>query len=202
MKEAEVLQQLLAECLRESADSCTVQTLLREFPTIQTLMNATEPDMMQIKGIGQAKARRLSAILKFVQFAQKPSGKKVIIRGSQDIYTLIRHDLEYLTVEQFQVIGLNTRNHVIVRHTVSVGTLNASIVHPRETFKLLIRRACASAILVHNHPSGDPEPSTEDIQLTKRLVEAGKIIDIPVLDHVIVGQGRYVSLKEQGYLLG
>lgn len=98
------------------------------------------------------------------------------------------------------VIGLNTKNHVIARHIVSVGTLNAILVHPREIFKFLIQRACASTIFVHNHPSGDPEPSHEDITLTQKMVEAGRIIDIPVLDHVIVGQGRFVSLKEQEYL--
>lgn len=195
------LEAILAECLRESANSYTVQAVLREFPTMQALMNATETDMMQITGIGKATARRLSAMLDFARYAQtNPICDRVIIRNAQDIYALVRGELEYLTVEQFIVIGLNTKNHVIVRHTASVGTLNASLVHPRETFKLLIRRACASAILVHNHPSGDPEPSKEDIQLTKHLVEAGKIIDIPVLDHVIVGQGRYVSLKESGVI--
>ncbi len=201
MNEAHTLQRILAECLRESTDSYTIQALLREFPTMQALMNATEPDMLQIKGIGRAKARQLSAILNFVRFVQmNPVDNRIIIRSAQDIYALVRRELEYLTFEQFLVIGLNTKNHVIVRHTVSVGTLNASIVHPRETFKLLIRRACASTILVHNHPSGDPEPSKEDIQLTKRLIEAGRIIDIPVLDHVIVGQGRYASLKEEGII--
>lgn len=195
------LEAILAECLRESANSYTVQAVLREFPTMQALMNATETDMLQITGIGKAKVRRLSAMLNFARYAQaNPIYDRVIIRSAQDIYALVRGELEYLTVEQFLVIGLSTKNHVIARHTVSVGTLNASLVHPRETFKILIRRACASAILVHNHPSGDPEPSKEDIQLTKRLVEAGKIIDIPVLDHVIVGQGRYVSLKESGVI--
>ena len=199
MKETHALQRILAECLREAADSYTIQTLLREFPTMQSLMNATEPDMMEIRGIGKAKAKRLSAILNFVRYAQeKPHGGRIIIRSAQDIYDLVRSELEYLTVEQFMVIGLNTKNHVMVQHTISVGTLNASLVHPRETFNLLIRRACASVILVHNHPSGDPEPSAEDIQLTKRLVEVSRIIDIPVLDHVIIGQGRYVSLKGRG----
>ena len=199
MKEGHDLQRILAECLRESANSYTIQTLLREFPTMQALMNATEPDLIDIEGIAKGKAKRLSAILDFVRYTQdKPLGSRVIIRSAQDIYNLVRHDLEYITVEQFLVIGLNTKNHVTVQHMVSMGTLNASLVHPREAFKLLIRRSCASTILVHNHPSGDPEPSAEDIQMTKRLVEAGRIIDIPVLDHVIVGQGSYVSLKERG----
>lgn len=136
MNEAHTLRSILAECLRESTDSYTIQALLREFPTMQALMNATEPDMLQIKGIGKAKARQLSAILNFVRFVQtNPVDDRVIIRSPQDIYALVRRELEYLTFKQFLVIGLNTKNHVIVRHTVFVGTLNASIVHPRETFR-------------------------------------------------------------------
>jgi DNA repair protein RadC len=201
MSDTDSLDNLLADCLRESTNGYVIHALLQEFPTVQELMNASEEDMMVVKGIGTAKAKQLSAILRFVRYIQSnPSGNRVIIRTPNDIYNLVRGKLKYLTVEQFVVVGLSTKNHVIVQHTVSVGSLNASIVHPRETFKVLIRRICASAILVHNHPSGDPEPSSEDITLTKKLIEVGQIIDIPVLDHVIVGQERYVSLKEKGII--
>lgn len=201
MDHAETLKTMLANCLRESTDSYTIQAVIREFPTVRELMNATEEDMMLVKGVGIIKAKQLSAILRFARYVQdKPDGKRVIIRAPKDVYDLLRGTLEYLTVEQFVVLGMSTKNHVIVQHTVSIGSLNASIVHPRETFKMLIRRVCASAILVHNHPSGDPVPSEEDITLTKRLVEAGRILDIPVLDHVIIGLGRYVSLKEKGVI--
>ena len=128
------------------------------------------------------------------------ASKRIIIRSPKDVYELVRADMEFLEVEHFDVIGLSTKNHVIFKENISIGSLNASVVHPREAFKGLIRRSCASCILVHNHPSSDPSPSNEDILLTKQLVECGKIIGIEVLDHIIVGSdgGGYVSLKEQG----
>ncbi|MEG6586475.1 RadC family protein [Dendrosporobacter sp. 1207_IL3150] len=194
-------QYILAECLRETSEGYTIQALLKEFSSIQDLMNASEEDMKGIKGIGAVKAKQLSAILRFVRYVQSnPSNNRIVIRSPQDVYSFVRGELEYLTVEHFMVIGLNTKNHIVFEQTISVGSLNASIVHPRETFKLLIRKACASAVVVHNHPSGDPTPSQEDIDLTKKLVQAGTIIDIPILDHLIVGQGRYVSLKEKGII--
>lgn len=201
MSNTESLKNLLENCLRETTNGYTIHALLQEFPTMQELMNATEEEMMLVKGIGVVKAKQLSAILRFARYVQGDlNGNRTIIRTPRDIYDLVRGELEYLTVEKFIVMGMSTKNHIIIQHTVSVGSLNASIVHPRETFKMLIRRACASAILVHNHPSGDPAPSSEDITLTKKLVNVGQIIDIPVLDHVIVGQGRYISLKEKGII--
>lgn len=95
---------------------------------------------------------------------------------------------------------LNTKNQVLHRQTIFIGSLNASIVHPREVFKEAFRRSAASIICIHNHPSGDPAPSREDIEVTKRLVECGKIIGIDILDHLIIGDKKYVSLKEKGYL--
>lgn len=195
------LKTILAQCLREDVNSYPVNELLKEFPTMQELMNATEEEMKLIKGIGVVKAKQLSAILRFIRYAHgNPDCERPMISSPKDVYNIVRGELEYLTVEQFMVLGLSTKNHVNFRHTVSVGSLNASIVHPRETFRMLIRRSCAAAILVHNHPSGDPTPSIEDVSLTKKLVEAGQIINIPVLDHIIVGQARYVSLKEKGVI--
>ena len=196
------LQTLLAQCLREDVNGYKVAALLSEFPTIHELMNATEDDMKLIKGIGAAKAKQLASILAFARYAQgNPDGiNRMVISSPQDAYNLVRGDLEYLQVEQFRVLGLNTKNHVMFQHIVSSGTLNASLVHARETFRTLIRRACAATILIHNHPSGDPTPSKDDIVLTKSLFQSGEIIGIKVLDHIIVGQGRYISFKEKGLL--
>ena len=194
------LQTLLAQCLREDVNGYKVAALLAEFPTIHELMNASEDDMRMIKGIGAVKAKQLASILAFVRYAQgNPDGmNRLVISSPQDAYSLVKSDMEYLQVEQFRVLRLNTKNRVICQHIVSSGTLNASLVHARETFRTLIRRACAATILVHNHPSGDPTPSQDDIVLTKSLVQSGEIIGINVLDHIIVGQGRYMSFKEMG----
>lgn len=102
--------------------------------------------------------------------------------------------------ENFTCLYLNTKNQVIHRQTIFIGSLNTSIVHPREVFKEAFRRAAASIICLHNHPSGDPTPSREDIEVTKRLVECGQIIGIEVLDHIIIGDHKFVSLKEKGHI--
>ncbi|MBU5213574.1 DNA repair protein RadC [Bacillus oleronius] len=101
---------------------------------------------------------------------------------------------------KYTCIYLSTKNQVIHQQTIFIGSLNASIVHPREVFKEAFRRSAASIICIHNHPSGDPGPSREDIEVTKRLVECGKIIGIEILDHLIIGDKKFVSLKEKGYL--
>ena len=196
----EKMRDLLAGCLRESANGYVVDTLIENYPNIGELMNATEKEISSIKGIGIVKAKQLKSILEFVRKVNTPdASKRIIIRSPKDVYELVRADMEFLEVEHFDVIGLSTKNHVIFKENISIGSLNASIVHPREAFKGLIRRSCAACILVHNHPSSDPSPSNEDILLTKKLVECGSIIGIEVLDHVIVGAagGGYVSLKEQ-----
>ncbi len=194
------MRDLLAGCLRESANGYVVDTLIENYPNIGELMNATEKEISSIKGIGIVKAKQLKSILEFVRKVNTPdASKRIIIRSPKDVYELVRADMEFLEVEHFDVIGLSTKNHVIFKENISIGSLNASIVHPREAFKGLIRRSCAACILVHNHPSSDTSPSNEDILLTKKLVECGSIIGIEVLDHVIVGAagGGYVSLKEQ-----
>ncbi len=106
----------------------------------------------------------------------------------------------FLAQEHFVCIYLNTKNQVLHRQTIFIGSLNASIVHPREVFKEAFRRSAASIICFHNHPSGDPTPSREDIVVTKRLVECGKMIGIEILDHIIIGDKKYVSIKEKGYI--
>ena len=123
-----------------------------------------------------------------------------LIRTPADALPVLEAELSELAYERFIALALSTKNHVIAVLPVSSGSLNASIVHPRELFQRAILANCASLIIAHNHPSGDPSPSPEDIALTRKLVEAGELLDIPILDHVILGYGRYVSFKEHGLL--
>ncbi|KHF28037.1 hypothetical protein LR68_03097 [Anoxybacillus sp. BCO1] len=109
-------------------------------------------------------------------------------------------DMRFLSQEHFVVLYLNTKNQVMHKKTVFIGSLNASIVHPREVYKEAIKRSAASIICIHNHPSGDPTPSREDIEVTRRLVECGRLVGIELLDHLIIGDKTYVSLKEKGYV--
>ena len=148
----ENMRNLLAGCLRESANGYVVDALIETYPNISELMSASEDEISSIRGIGVVKAKQLRAILEFVKKVYTPAlNKRVIIRSPKDVFDLVRADMEFLQVEHFDVIGLSTKNHVIFRENISIGSLNASIVHPREAFKGLIRRSCASCILVHNH---------------------------------------------------
>lgn len=123
-----------------------------------------------------------------------------VIRSPEDAARLELNEMRFLTQEHFVCIYLDTKNKVIKRETVFIGSLNASIVHPRECFKEAIRCSAASIICFHNHPSGDPNPSREDIDLTKRLVECGIMMGIEILDHIVIGDGQYVSFKEKGLI--
>lgn len=126
--------------------------------------------------------------------------KRSIIRSPEDVYRSIRFMFAGLTVEQFVVVCLNAQNGLSAVDIVTSGTLNASLVHPREVFRTAIVTAAASIIVIHNHPSGNPEPSREDIEVTRQLVESGRILGIPVHDHVIFTENGFTSLAEKGLL--
>lgn len=190
---------LLATTMREKEDGYVVSEIFNRYPSIQELLEVTEEELLLIKGIGKIKAKQIIAALKLARMNPYPVEQRFTIRSPEDAYNYLK-DMAYLMQEHFVVLGLNTKNEVLFRETVFIGSLNASIVHPRETFKHLIRRSCASAVVAHNHPSGQPQPSREDIDVTKRLVEVGKIVGIDLLDHIIVGANSFVSLKEKGYL--
>jgi len=124
----------------------------------------------------------------------------VTIRSPHDAAALLTEEMRYLAKEHFVCLFLNTKNHVIAQETLSIGSLNASIVHPREVFRAAILRGSASIVCAHNHPSGDPTPSPQDVELSRRLVEAGELVGIEVLDHIIIGDKGFISLKEQGLM--
>lgn len=126
---------------------------------------------------------------------ERASGERL---NSPEAAAPFLEDLQHLAQEAFVVLTLNTKNRVIHRHMVSLGTVNSTLVHPREVFRPAITDGAASIIVSHCHPSGDPSPSADDIRITKKLIEAGKIIEIPVIDHLIVGDGPPLSLKESG----
>lgn len=175
--------------------------ILSESGGLRSLVDMSKDQLTQIKGIGDAKALQIQAGIELGRrLAKSTFEERVTIRSPKDIADLVSEDLRYLQKEHFVCLFLNTKNHLLAQETLSMGSLNASIVHPREVFRAAIKRSSASIICVHNHPSGDPTPSPEDIQLTHRLVEAGTIIGIEVLDHVIIGDQRFISLKEQGFM--
>ena len=121
---------------------------------------------------------------------------KPVIRHPTDVFDYFRDQMSLLTNEVFRVVVLDTKNRIVKDKVISEGTLNASIVHPRDVFRFAVINSAASMILLHNHPSGDPSPSQEDIAITRRLVEIGSIMEVPVLDHIIIAGGKYISMKE------
>lgn len=158
--------------------------------------------LKNIKGVGRVKAIQLKALAEISKRASSTyiMNGRVTIKSPADVCRLLMEEMRHIKKEVFRIILLDTKNHIIRQVDVSVGSLNASIVHPREVFGEAVKTGCSGLLLVHNHPSGDPEPSIEDIETTNRLVNAGNILGIKVLDHIIIGDGRYVSLKEQGYI--
>ncbi len=198
----EILAILLRTGTKKESALHLAGRLLEQFDDLTLLRSATCEELCKIKGIGMAKAVEIQAVMELARrIYTTRQEKKYVIKSPEDVSNYVMEDMRFLTQEHFITLYLNTKNHVIHRHTVFIGSLNASIVHPREVFKEALRRSAASVICLHNHPSGDPTPSREDIEVTKRLNEAGKVLGIEVLDHVIIGDRTFVSLKEQGHII-
>ena len=177
------------------------QQLVSHFGSLRALAAASVQELSTINGIGLAKACQLKAAFELgKRLATAPDTPKPIITSPQDAANLVMEDMRYYREEHFRVLFLDTRNQVTNASDISIGTLNASIVHPREVFKAAISHLAAAIVLVHNHPSGDPKPSGEDLSLTARLKQAGELVGIPVFDHLIIGDGTFVSLKGLGLM--
>ncbi|MDG4655366.1 DNA repair protein RadC [Ectobacillus antri] len=197
--------ELLAILLRTGSKEESVLTLanriLHHFDGLRLLKDATVEEITEIHGIGTAKAVQIMAAFELgrrmvrLEYKQRYS-----IRNPEDCAKYMMEEMRFLQQEHFVCLYLNTKNQIIHRQTVFIGSLNASIVHPREVFREALRRSAASLICLHNHPSGDPSPSREDIEVTKRLTECGKIMGVELLDHIIIGEHKFVSLKEKGYI--
>ncbi|MGP8337695.1 MAG: RadC family protein [Methanosarcinaceae archaeon] len=174
--------------------------ILSEY-NIKQLSQANVAKLMQIHGIGTAKATQIAAMFELARKLEAfTDGTKRKIKSPADVYSILYPKMREQKKEKLTALYLDTKNHILREEVVSIGTLNANIVHPREIFKSALLESSASVILAHNHPSGDPTPSKEDIAVTEKLVECGKLLGIDVLDHVIVGDGRYVSLKDEGLI--
>lgn len=196
-------QELLAIILRTGTKEESVlqlaQRLLNSVDSMTHLRELSVEELCKIKGIGPTKAVQLLASIELGRRSvTERRVDKVTIRSPKDGADYVMEDLRHLSQEHFVALYLNTKNQVIHQKTLFIGSLNASIVHPREVFKEALRRSAASMICFHNHPSGDPTPSREDIEVTKRLVECGMMLGIEVLDHIVIGDKKFVSLKEKG----
>ena len=191
-------EELLAILLRTVYGNNVLQlsaAVLKNHP-LEELFQMSRDELQQVKGIGRTRAVLLAAAFELAKRAlNQGMGIMPSISRPADVLPIIA-DIKDEKKEHFVAVYLNARNQVIARETVSVGSLNASLVHPREVFAGAVGSSAASVILAHNHPSGAAEPSKEDIELTKRMMQAGEILGIEILDHIIVASERYLSLKE------
>ena len=196
----ELLALILGRGIAGESVTVTSQRLLSQFGNLKGIANATIEELAKIKGIGPAKASQIKAAFELANRLENPdeSDKKPIVKTPEDVVNLVQNKLKGRKKEHFLVLCLDTRGKLIKTSEVSVGSLDSSIVHPREVFKEALSASAASVLFAHNHPSGDPEPSEDDIKLTKRLADAGNILGIDVLDHVITGNNDFRSLKRLG----
>jgi DNA repair protein RadC len=198
----EVLALLLGRGIKGESVMLTAQKLLSKFGNLKNIASASVEELIQIKGIGPAKAAQIKAAFELSKRLENSfdEGPKNTVKSPEDVVKAAKNQLKGKRREHFLVLCLDTRNHLINTHKVSIGSLDCSIVHPREVFKDAISSCAASVVFVHNHPSGDPTPSEDDIKLTKRLVEASEIIGIEVLDHIIVCDKDFLSMKAKNLL--
>ncbi|GGM27324.1 UPF0758 protein YsxA [Paraliobacillus quinghaiensis] len=197
----ELLAILLGTGTKEESVQDLAQRVLMHFEGINLLRDSTLEELTAIKGIGVVKAVLILATIELgKRMNQLKPQERYVIRSPEDGANFVMEEMRLLHQEHFVVLFLNTKNQIVHRQTIFIGSLNASIVHPREVFREAVKRSAASIICVHNHPSGDPSPSQEDIHVTKRLAECGKMIGIELLDHLVIGDQKFVSLKEKGYV--
>lgn len=200
LSESELLAILINTGRKGRSSVEVAQDLLNLTTKLKDLKLLSLNDLMEIKGIGMYKAVILKAAFELGERMNAPDQKeKVKINSPQDAADYFLSRMMHLTHEQFEVLFLNSKNIVIRHEVIFVGTLNSSVVHPREVFKAAIKWSSNAIIVVHNHPSGDVTPSKEDIRTTKRLQECGRVLGIELLDHIIIGDAKYLSLVEAGY---
>ena len=191
--------ELLALVLGRADALDLAQELLVRFGSLHRLARANQQALVRVRGIGPAQAARLAAALELGRRLQLPDGEEPPrVTCPTDAVALLAPAMAALDQEELRVMLLDTRNRVMGTRTVYRGSLNTSVVRVGEIFRPAIEAPAAAIIVAHNHPSSDPSPSPEDVHVTRQIVQAGKLLDIDVLDHLVIGAGTYVSLKERG----
>lgn len=198
LSNAELLAILLRTGMQGENVVAMASRILARFDGLATLSRTTFDELCAERGLSEAKACQVLAALELGRRVSSLSPEdRVVISSPKDIANLFMAEMSLLEREELRVILLNTKNQVLGVERLYQGSVNSALVRPAEVFTAAVRRTCPAIAVVHNHPSGDPTPSPEDVTMTARLVEAGEILDIEVLDHVVIGAQRYVSMKER-----
>jgi len=202
LSSVELLEAVLGRGISGESVMVTAQRLLDQFGDIQGIAEASIEELSKVRGIGLAKSCQIKAAFELSNRWDKSSGSKqrCSVKTPEDAYNELKGRSRGQKKEHFWAIFLDTRNQVIKTAEISVGSLDTSIVHPRELFKEAISASASSIIVAHNHPSGNPEASQDDIKLSRRLKESGDLVGIEMVDHIIIGDGKYISLKREGLL--
>ena len=203
LSNTELLAILLRTGTREKSALCIAEEVLAHYKDrgLEAIVHVPVAELAAIHGVGRAKAATVLAAVELGRRLSMKAAERIeVVHGPEDAAFFAMPRYRFEQREHFAVMLLDTKNHILGMPDISIGSLQASIVHPREVFRAAIDYAAAAMILFHNHPSGDPNPSREDIAVTQRLVKAGKIMDIPVLDHIILGNDCFLSFKDKGML--
>jgi len=200
LSNAELLAILLGSGLRCQTALDLAEDLLAREEGLRYLAVASLEELESIRGIGLAKACRIKAALELGRRLSVYSSDRPIIKTAEDAKNMVMDEMRAFDREHFRILCLDRKLGLLSIVEISIGSLSSAPVHPREVFKPAIQKSAASIILVHNHPSGDPTPSADDVDLTRRLAEAGNLLGIEVLDHIIIGDNRYVSLNSLGII--
>jgi len=195
-------EELIALIIRTGSKTDTAislaNNLMNKTAGLKGMIAFTPEEFMQYKGIGKAKSTQLCAVIELSKRINRCNFQgEISINGPEDVASLLMSEMRHFKQEHLYALLLDVKNKLIAKLLISKGGLASSLVHPREVFKPAIKKSSASVIVVHNHPSGDPTPSHNDIEVTNNLFSAGEVLKIKVLDHVIIGDGRYVSMKEK-----
>lgn len=202
LSNAELIALVIHTGMKNKSAISLSEDILGTFPEgLKSLGGCSIDDLLEITGVGKMKG---CAILAAVELGKRisscPGADRLSIQSAEDVANIFMEELRYLKKEHFNTVLVNSKGEIILTDEVSVGELSSTVVHPREVFSQAIRKSAAAVIFVHNHPSGDSNPSDEDIKTTKRLVEGGDLLGIRVLDHIIIGDGEFTSLRGMGFI--
>ena len=201
LSNTELLALIINSGTKEKSAIALAGELIGRSEGIFHLHEMSAQELMAINGIGRGKAARILAALELgKRMASRPSGNPVRVSCAEDIAGFFMEEMRSLKQETFRILLLNAKGDMISAENISVGELTSTLVHPREVFRPAVRKSAAAVVLLHNHPSGDPTPSREDAETTLRLMECGRLMGIRVLDHLIIGDGSYVSLQSLGLM--